>query len=319
MKKLFIFSLIVIELLVIFYLILRIYKNNKTSGKALINPIDKNNISFDGKNKLKYFYESKANSIEKAGPPLPFEATYTINSDTLNERYDYTVNKPKNTYRIITLGDSFTYGLYNDTKDNWPERLEDLLNKRVKCTNKNKFEVINLGMQGYDVQYEAYRFLKRGEKYDPDLTIWFIKLNNFYQINEIMLPKVKQYQEEMQKNGTLDQSYAPWSKALTATYNSLGETKILKLILEFIQGFDKNYKNNLILMTFSDTDKKYKQLLVDAAQKRKKTYVFDQVTNTYKIDQYHFLTDWHPNQKGHQKIAEDVFEYLTKNKIVPCD
>lgn len=172
--------------------------------------------------------------------------------------------------------------------------------------------------------YEAYRFQKRGEKYNPDLTLWFIKLNNFNQINEIMLPKVKQFQEEMQKNGTLDQYikkgqyYVPWAKALTSTYNSLGETKILKLISGFIQGFDKNYKNNLILMTYSGTDKKYKQILVDAAKKRKKTYVFDQVTDTYKIDEYHFSTDWHPNQKGHQKIAEDVFNYLINNKLIPC-
>jgi len=319
MKKLFIFFLVIIELFAVPYLILRIYNNKSILGKVSVNPIDKNNISFDEKNKLKSFYEPRPNSIEKINEWSPYKGTYTINSDSLNERFDYSVDKPERTYRIITLGDSFTYGLYNNTEDNWPERLEDLLNKKIKCTNINKFEIINLGVQGYDVQYEAYRFQKRGEKYNPDLILWFIKLNNFYQINEIMLPKVKQYQEEMQKNGTLDQSYAPWSKALTATYNSLGETKILKLILEFIQGFDKNYKNNLILMTFSDTDKKYKQLLVDAAQKRKKTYVFDQVTNTYKIDQYHFLTDWHPNQKGHQKIAEDVFEYLTKNKIVPCN
>jgi len=223
------------------------------------------------------------------------------------------------------LGDSNTFGLYVDTKDNWPERLEDLLNTKIKCNNINKFEVINLGVQGYDVQYEAYRFQKRGEKYNPDLILWFIKLNNFYQINEIMIPKELQFQDEMQKNGTLDQYikngqyYIPWMKALNASYNSLGETKILKLISESIQDFDKNYKNNLILMTYSGTEKKFKQLLVDAVQKRGNTYVFDQVTDTYKINEYQFSTDWHPNQKGHQKIAEDVFEYLTKNKMIPCD
>lgn len=320
MRKLFIFFLIPIELFVIVVLIY------KMSGeKVPVNLINKNNINFDNKNEFKSFYEPRANSIEKTDPSIPLKATYTINFDTLNERYNYSVKKPKNTYRIITLGDSFTYGLYNNTEDNWPEQLEDLLNNKIKCIGINKFEVINLGMQGYDVQYEAYRFQQRGTKYNPDLALWFIKLNNFYQINEILLPKMKQFQDEMQKNGTLDkyikqgQYYVLWNKALTATYNSLGETKILKLISGFIQRFDKKYKNNLILMTFSSTNKKYKQILIDASQKRRKTYVFDHITDTYKIDKYHFSTDWHPNQKGHKKIAEDVFNYLTKNKLIPCN
>lgn len=314
-----------VQVVAITFLFLQIQHKNSNTLSVSVNTIDSKTIQKTPHEGLKYFYEPKSNSIDKVNEWSPYQGVYTINSDSLNERFDYSVEKSEKTYRIITLGDSFTYGLYVDTKDNWPERLEDLLNKNIKCSNINKFEVINLGMQGYDVQYEAYRFEKRGEKYNPDLTLWFIKLNNFYQVNEIMLPKVKQFQDEMQKNGTLDQYikkgqyYVPWGKALTATYNSLGETKILKLLSGFIQGFDKNYKNNLILMTFSDTDKKYKQILIDAAQKRKKTYVFDRVTNTYKIDGYHFSTDWHPNQNGHQKIAEDIYGYLIKSKLIPCN
>jgi hypothetical protein len=56
-------------------------------------------------------------------------AYYTFNQDGLNERYDYNTTKPDGIFRIITLGDSFTFGHFVDTKDNWTERLEDLLNE----------------------------------------------------------------------------------------------------------------------------------------------------------------------------------------------
>ena len=106
MKKLFIFFLVIIELFAVPYLILRIYNNKSILGKVSVNPIDKNNISFDEKNKLKSFYEPRPNSIEKINEWSPYKGTYTINSDSLNERFDYSVDKPERTYRIITLGDS---------------------------------------------------------------------------------------------------------------------------------------------------------------------------------------------------------------------
>ena len=69
--------------------------------------------------------------IEKVNEWGPNKGTYTINNDSLNERFNYSENKDKNTFRIITLGASYTYGLYVDTKNNWTEILEDILTLKI--------------------------------------------------------------------------------------------------------------------------------------------------------------------------------------------
>jgi len=104
-------------------------------------------------------------------PWLGYTPAYTINSDTLNDGSEYQIQKPKDTYRIMTLGDSFTFGFYVNTYDSYPETLERLLNEQP-CNNK--FEVLNLGLPGYDIRQSLERFKRRGSKYNPDLVIWFL-------------------------------------------------------------------------------------------------------------------------------------------------
>ena len=84
--------------------------------------------------------------------------------------------KPKDTYRIICLGDSTTQGftlppIKTTLEESYPYKLEELLNKN---NNTTYFEVINAGCGGYS-SFQGLRFLKSELlKYDPDLLIiWF--------------------------------------------------------------------------------------------------------------------------------------------------
>ena len=137
------------------------------------------------------------------------KAVYNINSDTFNERFDYEINKDDKTFRIITLGDSFTFGYIVDTKNNWTELLEDKLNQ-LHCANFDKIEVINLGVVGYDIQYSVERFKLRGKKYNPDLVLWLLKGDDFQEIKEIVQPKWNKMNSEWSKLSVLDNVlYAP--------------------------------------------------------------------------------------------------------------
>lgn len=85
---------------------------------------------------------------------------------------EHKLEKDKNSYRILVLGDSIT-------EHNWyVERLEDKLNNSNPKLDY-KFELWNGGVMGYQVnQYAAYLRYK-GLKYNPDMVIIGFCLNDF--------------------------------------------------------------------------------------------------------------------------------------------
>lgn len=313
-KSLKIFILLILtELLIIVYLTrLIITKSKNILGTKSINPIKKENIIFPNVKDLKYFYEPKPNTIDNVNEWSPYKGIYTINSDALNERYEYQIEKPKNVFRIITLGDSFTYGLYVDTKDNWTEKLEDLLNQNLECKNSNKFEVINLGVHGYDLQYSVERFKLRGQKYNPDLVIWLIV--DTLRIHHDIASYSAEILKELEKNNDFSKinSYYPWAKAREKTIEKYGEENILEFQLEQIKKLDDYFRKKLILAFISDIPKSHINYLSQIKETRTSTY-------TTLVNGERFPTDGHPNQNGHLQIAYQFFDFIKKNKIIPCD
>lgn len=324
MKKGMILLFIIAELLIIQILGFKIYLSKKDIlGKMIINPIEKKYIASSSASYLKYFYEPQPNTSPKIIDWAPYEVSYTINSDTLNERFDYSKDKAEDVYRIITLGDSFTFGLFVDTKDNWPETLEDLLNTQLRCRNIRKLEVINLGVYGYDIQYSMERFKLRGEKYNPDLILWLLKEDDMIQINETMLEKERYYGEQMRKSGEFDREvkngnfYPAWRKAMSETYEELGKEQVLALQMQFLKELNNYYDNPLVIVISPRMDKDHRDLLRKYINSRSNSYLYEKMTNIYK-DEY-LLSEGHPNREGHVLIAQDLFGYLTKNKIIPCN
>lgn len=93
------------------------------------------------------------------------------------------IPKPKGAYRIIALGDSFTWGLGVSEG----ERYSDVAEKILK-DKEPKFEIVNLARPGDPLTAYRDRLFKYGSTLDPDLiTIGFcindtqIKGENYYQ------------------------------------------------------------------------------------------------------------------------------------------
>jgi lysophospholipase L1-like esterase len=238
--------------------------------------------------------------------------TYTINGDTLNERYDYPVQKSPNTFRIVTLGDSFTFGMYVNTYQNWSEQLEDMLNR--KSGGSKRAEVINLGVPGYDIEFAAARYLDRGKKYTPDLLIWYLIGNSFVNRSSFVFTENPKVVSDLEKQGLK-------GKELLLSVNSLvadnliraygGEETIIQYQLEQFQKLLQSVQHTRVLVLLSsdisDTE------LIQKVRQIASGYTNVDMRMLPVVD---VLPDTHPSPIGHMQIATYVYMYLRQAGFV---
>jgi hypothetical protein len=114
-------------------------------------------------------YELKPNAKLNMG-----NYVISINSDGFRDK-EYSYQKQKNMYRIIVIGDSVTFAKSFRLQDTLPKILEAKLN--TSCPGK-KFEVLNMGTEGYNSIQELEYLKIKGLKYNPDLVIVYYCLND---------------------------------------------------------------------------------------------------------------------------------------------
>lgn len=99
-----------------------------------------------------------------------------INSLGFRDPQEYSLDKPKNTFRIIVLGDSVTFGHGTLDETTYPY----LLNQELKKWRPDvAWEVWNLGVPGYNTGQELAYLEQIGPKANPDLVIVGFYPNDF--------------------------------------------------------------------------------------------------------------------------------------------
>lgn len=152
----------------------------------------------------------------------------TINSKGLRD-YEYSYEKPENTYRIVMLGDSMTSAhevLVEDTFENVLER---------KLNNVGNYEVLNLGVKAYSIQQEFVTLEEEGFRYDPDMVIL-----NFYVGNDFLESATHPFLIE--KNGTLIRNSEQGLKKFRALRHFLSKSSALYNLISHIKGSTKTIK-----------------------------------------------------------------------------
>lgn len=292
-------------------------------GTVHVAPINKDWLIFPKVDGLEYFYEPKPNSVAEInlnwentnGPKIP---TYKINSDGLNQTTNFSVEKPKNVSRIIILGDSYTFGFNVNTEDNYPSQLQNLLDENCM----NKFQILNLGVEGYDIQYAVERYKVRGRKYDPDIVLWLVVDDDMNRLDEFVEPKFTNYYLQELQNGNNDANtkegkfYVPWIKAKEEIQKKLGQEAVLGMQKSFLNELNQYFSKKLLISIFPRTGAKHKKILKDFVSSRPNSYFNDKLIEPVDKGK---LPDGHPSPLGHKQIAQSIFDYLKTNKIVQCN
>jgi len=325
MKKIIFLTTILLELIVVILILQNIIKKKeRVLGSEAVNPIAKESLIFSEEGKLKYFYEPVPNETMVDSPEwLSYKATNTINSDGLNERFDYSLEKPANTFRIITIGDSHTFGHFVNTKDNYPEQLEDVLNSTLSCSSTKRFEVINFGERGYDIEYSLYRFNMRAKKYNPDLILWYIKDDDLETVNELFIGRIREIEEEINsatdsaKYAKLEYVYFAWRKAgEELSQRNMGDY-IRSYNIELLDSFFESLTENILLFTYGDD-------IFSSSRSKIKHYSEKYPSKVYYFEDIFYsqldrLPDGHPSVKGYKTLVDKLSKHLIEEKIIPCD
>ena len=276
----------------------------KTSG------LETNSYKADG---LRYFYDLKPN--DKVLWPADFiknTVTNVYNNDGLNDTKNYLVVKEPKTFRIIALGDSFTFGVYVETKNNWTELLENKLNEKPLCKNIDKFEVLNFGVPGYDQVYEVEKYKKSGQKYNPDLVIWM--LTESVRINELRNPIFEECKNGNNDTTTVDYC---WIYANNRIKDEYGMDYIVAKQRETISNLRKIYNKHIYFVDYFNV---HGQIVKDVPDSTDFSNILTKnyLLKNYSKDKIQF-PDTHPNELGHKLIADILFDQLFKTKQIPCD
>jgi O-antigen ligase len=260
--------------------------------------------------RYRYYSAPEKKAVEKTNKNDPYQATYTLNNDGLNERFDYQIKKPKDVFRIIVIGDGNAFGFLVNTKDNWIEKLEDLLNEEQEKKYK-KVEVINLAYHSFDLAYQVERFRRQGIKYKPDLVIWMI--NDFSRINEIFLPLTEKYRwitqskEELKKYQKQGKYFPSWDLAWEEYQKKIKEEKINveSFQKEKIKEFFELYHGPAVFVSLYDIPGFVKEELLSH-----KNVYFLNPKDFPQNQSYYFEKVKAINPLGHQKLAEIIFEFV---------
>jgi len=271
---------------------------------------------------LQYYYELVPNTVKEddfSYMRLSGVATHTINADGLNERKMYTVEKPKSIFRIVTVGDSFTEGAFVDTKNNYSEVLEDLLNTNVHCADYQSFEVINLGVAGYDMQYNLERYKRKGLKYNPDLIILWTDENDYVSHNEKYYALAHSWDPVVEAPEIIAMyqnqgDFAPEANAIWYKFNTLyTRTELVKEELIYLRNLLQLTRGNTIIFSLQRIPQDIRQSIFTMIRQYKRAYFFPEIPDSYDA-----FPDNHPSIEGHKQFAAFLYHKLLSIFFTDC-
>lgn len=251
--------------------------------------------------------------------------------------------KSPQTFRVIAIGDSFTFGQRVQLDDAYPARVERLLNLDAKPGRRA--EVVNAGVQGFSAVDELEILKKALAIAKPDLIIWQITLND----PELEPYRVRfKYLDEHGRVNLTSPIFSYW-KSLRFVVERILNSKTHR---DYISYYFDLFGEQQTWGRFTDALKAARHLTLEAnvplfaavfpllSHPLDDTYPFqplhEQLDGFLKSEQIPFIDlrrafegldphrlqvepgqDSHPNEIAHRIAADALFTALARRKLVP--
>lgn len=94
---------------------------------------------------------------------------FEIDGDRIRGDRSATTSPSTDLYRIVAIGDSFTYGLDVGAHENFVALLDEM----------PEVETLNMGVSGYGIDQAFLKFVNHGMQYQPDLVLFGIYVSDY--------------------------------------------------------------------------------------------------------------------------------------------
>ncbi|MBI4707230.1 MAG: SGNH/GDSL hydrolase family protein [Candidatus Omnitrophica bacterium] len=266
---------------------------------------------------------------------------------------EHSVNKPDGVFRILGLGDSFTYGAGVFFEDTYLLKLEQMLNKR--SGQHPKVEIIKAGIPRFYPETERLLLEHYGLNFKPDLIIvGFVRndvIDTFYGIDGVGVAK-DGYLLSGNKLGQINEvsswlySHSHLFRIVVQRYrdkedflkkvadtekyrdNGFLEKEWGKIEQEYDKMIELSHRNNSKIVFFNipqdaswaTPPSTYPPQRLSAWARSKEAPFIDitpAMQAASKKAKLYWKIDGHCNSAGYQVVADTLFSELTKAGLVP--
>lgn len=239
-----------------------------------------------------------------------------INSDGFRDR-EYTPAKPNNTFRIVVLGDSMTFGWGVEQNETYAELLETMLNHNLL----RHYEVLNFGVPGHNTELEIGLLKKKAFKYDPDMILIGYFPDDIRNTTS-MLSLRERIEEDLKVNSAPERVLLSLVIAMDLVDKEISPKpfddvwSIVENPLNELGEIARVHNTRVAIVTVAyHTPSTHIDRLKDISQRN--DWNFINLNEVFKQYRYEDLIlhpqDEHYKAIGHRIIAEEIYEHLAKD------
>jgi lysophospholipase L1-like esterase len=253
--------------------------------------------------------------------------------------YEILTSKPLRTYRIFIFGGSHPFGLGVDYEDTYAKQLEKMLSE-INLKSIKEVQVINAAIPGFS-SLQVLRFLKRDiVSYQPDLVIIdvgtndMIELTDNWPLSDSQIPIVSSFRCKISNILYRSSFFWHYRKFLNRFfYKSLptNARQIKAVTKKKTRLSPQEYNENAKRMAELARNKRFEILFLTQMVINPEGKLIDPLKGYYiepRIDIFKYfkqkekninkymLDNIHASKLGHRRIAEILFDYLTKEELI---